>query len=279
MRRSYRMCVMACAGITAIPCATALGQFQSSGTTSSATATGNLVTIIGNRTGSDGGPGIGSYPLISRDASVEDGVGTNTFQSRGSLNLSFEPMQVAITAAARSSLSGTEEVVSGDAAGAGEFEISFQLFESMTWTVPFASMSTIGTGSTFLTLRLGASTIFSYSSTVGNLTGTLQPGQYTLSGRASASTAWMGSGSFSNADLSAQFRLEPVVVPPCTGDFNNDGAVDDADFVTFVSGYNLLLCSDPGMNPGCPADLNEDGQVDDGDFPIFVAAYNALTCP
>lgn len=278
MQKSRGICFLV-AGLAIAPCATALGQFQSSSTTSSATAMGNLVTIIGNRSGNDGGPGLGSYPLISRDASVEDGVGTNSFQARGSVNLSFEPMQVAITAGARSSLGGTEEVVSGDAAGAGEFEISFQLFESMTWTVPFASMSTIGTGSTFLTLKQGASTIFTYSSTIGNVNGTLEPGQYTLSGRASASTTWTGSGSFSNADLSGQFRLEPVVVAPCTGDFNNDSAVDDADFLVFVNGYTLLLCSDPGMNPGCPADLNTDGQVDDGDFPIFVVAYNALTCP
>jgi hypothetical protein len=28
----------------------------------------------------------------------------------------------------------------------------------------------------------------------------------------------------------------------CPSDFNNDGFVDDADFVTFATGYNTLLC-------------------------------------
>ncbi len=65
----------------------------------------------------------------------------------------------------------------------------------------------------------------------------------------------------------------------CVGDLNNDGLVDDSDFVPFASAYNLLDCADPLMPPGCPADLNGDGFVDDSDFVIFVAAYNELLCP
>jgi len=65
----------------------------------------------------------------------------------------------------------------------------------------------------------------------------------------------------------------------CLGDLNNDGFVDDADFVLFASAYNLLDCADPSMAPGCPADLNRDGFVDDSDFVIFVGAYNELVCP
>jgi len=65
----------------------------------------------------------------------------------------------------------------------------------------------------------------------------------------------------------------------CVGDLNNDGFVDDADFVIFVNAYNILDCLDPSMPPGCPADLNQDGFVDDADFVIFVAAYNELVCP
>ena len=65
----------------------------------------------------------------------------------------------------------------------------------------------------------------------------------------------------------------------CKGDLNNDGFVDDADFVLFASAYNILDCTDPSMPAGCPADLNGDGFVDDSDFVIFVGAYNELICP
>lgn len=65
----------------------------------------------------------------------------------------------------------------------------------------------------------------------------------------------------------------------CSGDLNNDGQVNDTDFVLFVAAYNLLLCSDPAMPAGCPADLNRDTTVDDADFSIFVNAYDNLVCP
>ncbi|MBY0112514.1 MAG: hypothetical protein K2Y21_06810 [Phycisphaerales bacterium] len=65
----------------------------------------------------------------------------------------------------------------------------------------------------------------------------------------------------------------------CPGDINNDGFVDDSDFVIFAAAYNILDCADPQMPSGCPADLNADLVVDDGDFVIFAAAYNELLCP
>lgn len=68
-------------------------------------------------------------------------------------------------------------------------------------------------------------------------------------------------------------------VAACPGDINNDGLVDDADFILFVSAYNILDCADPSMPAGCPADFNKDGLVDDSDFTIFVVGYNALLCP
>lgn len=67
--------------------------------------------------------------------------------------------------------------------------------------------------------------------------------------------------------------------PTCPGDLNNDGFVDDSDFVIFASAYNILDCADPTMPAGCPADLNGDTFVDDADFVIFAAAYNELICP
>ncbi len=74
--------------------------------------------------------------------------------------------------------------------------------------------------------------------------------------------------------------LSPVpATVDCAGDFNNDGVVDDSDFVLFLPAYNILDCADPAMPAGCPADLNRDGLVDDADFVIFVARYNELICP
>lgn len=65
---------------------------------------------------------------------------------------------------------------------------------------------------------------------------------------------------------------------PCPGDFNNDGFVDDADFVIFAASYNILDCADPSMPPNCPGDMNGDGFVDDADFVDFAFAYNNLVC-
>lgn len=67
--------------------------------------------------------------------------------------------------------------------------------------------------------------------------------------------------------------------PNCTGDLNEDGVVEDSDFVLFAASYNLLDCSDVAIPAGCPADFNGDGFVDDADFVMFVGAYNELVCP
>ncbi|MBX3380018.1 MAG: hypothetical protein KF805_07970 [Phycisphaeraceae bacterium] len=72
---------------------------------------------------------------------------------------------------------------------------------------------------------------------------------------------------------------QPIVGTPCAGDLNNDGFVEDSDFVIFLAAYNILDCADPSMPAGCPADFNNDNFVDDADFVIFVAAYNNLLCP
>lgn len=67
------------------------------------------------------------------------------------------------------------------------------------------------------------------------------------------------------------FRLAGDVDSMCPADLNDDGVVDDADFVRFAESYNLLL--DP------VGDLNQDGVADDADFVVFAAAYNDLVCP
>lgn len=65
----------------------------------------------------------------------------------------------------------------------------------------------------------------------------------------------------------------------CTGDLDNDGLIDDADFELFAANYDILLCSDASMPPACPADFNADGVVDDLDFGRFAVAYSAMVCP
>ncbi|MBL8876541.1 MAG: hypothetical protein JNM86_12165 [Phycisphaerae bacterium] len=67
--------------------------------------------------------------------------------------------------------------------------------------------------------------------------------------------------------------------PECAGDLNQDGLVDDTDFVLFLAQYNVLDCEDEAMPNFCSGDLDFDGFVDDADFVKFLASYNNLLCP
>lgn len=100
----------------------------------------------------------------------------------------------------------------------------------------------------------------------------------TQSGLATSDPYWMVfSQNASEDDLhaAASWVRANVWKPACAADLNNDGLVDDADFVYFVAAYDYLLC-DP---PGCPTDFNGDWVTDDADFLIFAAAYDQLVCP
>lgn len=57
----------------------------------------------------------------------------------------------------------------------------------------------------------------------------------------------------------------------CPGDLNDDGLVDDTDFVIFAVAYDAL-------NAG-GGDLNFDTLTDDLDFVLFAEAYDMLVCP
>jgi hypothetical protein len=57
----------------------------------------------------------------------------------------------------------------------------------------------------------------------------------------------------------------------CAGDFNDDGFIDDTDFVLFAIAYDQL-------NSG-GGDLDFDTLTDDADFVLFATAYDALVCP
>jgi len=65
----------------------------------------------------------------------------------------------------------------------------------------------------------------------------------------------------------------------CPWDLNNDGLVNDDDFVLFLVSYNTLDCTDGSMPLGCPSDFNFDRLVDDLDFQAFLLPYNELVCP
>jgi subtilisin family serine protease len=61
----------------------------------------------------------------------------------------------------------------------------------------------------------------------------------------------------------------------CPGDLNNDGVVDDTDFVQFADFYNALIAPAPYT----AGDFNGDASTEDSDFVIFANSYNALLCP
>ena len=61
----------------------------------------------------------------------------------------------------------------------------------------------------------------------------------------------------------------------CPGDLNDDGVVDDTDFVQFADFYNALLAPAPYT----AGDFNGDSSTEDSDFVIFADSYNALLCP
>lgn len=113
--------------------------------------------------------------------------------------------------------------------------------------------------------------------------GTLEPGrhysaQLYFSSRIENLTPEFG-GSAKILGFDRVTRAPLTTRASCPGDLNNDGYVDDSDFVIFAFAYNILDCGDPSMPVGCPADLNGDGFVDDADFVVFVGAYNELICP
>ena len=72
------------------------------------------------------------------------------------------------------------------------------------------------------------------------------------------------------------FRVDihRVASNPCPADLNDDGFVDDVDFVLFAQAYDAFACSGD-----CPADFNADSFVDDVDFVLFAQAYDTFACP
>lgn len=84
-----------------------------------------------------------------------------------------------------------------------------------------------------------------------------------------------GGYSFNTGNQCSGFSIGTLFVDAyCPGDLNEDGLVDDADFVEFLPSYNALVV--PDASKLC--DWNGDGLVDDADFVMFLPYYNALVC-
>jgi len=86
------------------------------------------------------------------------------------------------------------------------------------------------------------------------------------------------SASLECSQLAPSVASAPIKVVSCTGDFNGDGLVDDADFAIFSAAFDVRDCDSPDMEDGCPCDLATDASVDELDFEIFAAAYSEYYC-
>ncbi|MBX3387929.1 MAG: hypothetical protein KF691_00590 [Phycisphaeraceae bacterium] len=166
--------------------------------------------------------------------------------------------------------------------GTSRFQVIFQPDAGGNLHLSGQLAGTSGKSTLLAELKQGANLIYA-KSTAGiiEFEGPVGMGvQYTLTVSCAANTLLMWTGSPAGSAASASFSFTADFSEhTCVGDLNNDGFVDDLDFIIFVPAYNILDCADPNMPAGCPADLNRDGVVDDADFTIFVPAYNDLICP
>lgn len=138
----------------------------------------------------------------------------------------------------------------------------------------------------------GSPVPFTYSYNVPTLTATLQfdsklsPATYSVQvvgAPTSVATSVALDGDIADASLpsslpsgngaaggTATYNFD-VVAGSCPADLNNDGYVDDLDFVLFSDAYSTLLTM--------AADINGDAQTDDLDFVLFSTAYDNFVCP
>jgi hypothetical protein len=63
-----------------------------------------------------------------------------------------------------------------------------------------------------------------------------------------------------------------IPLPPCDGDFDNDGDVDGTDLAIFSKQFGMTACK------ACSADFDGDGDVDGTDLRIFAADFGRTNC-
>lgn len=66
------------------------------------------------------------------------------------------------------------------------------------------------------------------------------------------------------------------LLPPCEGDFDSDGDVDDADLSTFSADFGRVDCD---TGPVCEGDFDGDDDVDGTDLSTFADDFGRLDCP
>ena len=81
-----------------------------------------------------------------------------------------------------------------------------------------------------------------------------------------------------NWDIFNNYRTQSPgpLLPPCEGDFDNDGDVDGSDLAVFAADFGRTDCSttDP-----CEGDFDNDGDVDGSDLAVFAANFGRTDCP
>ncbi|MBS0192212.1 MAG: M1 family aminopeptidase [Phycisphaerales bacterium] len=158
-------------------------------------------------------------------------------------------------------------------------------------TVTFSSTMNVSAGNFQVFRSGGGSPVpFTFGWNPTTLTATLQfasklsPADYTIQVSGATSTASVAlDGELANPNLSSSLPSGngvaggtatynfSVVAGPCPADLNNDGIVDDVDFVLFAEAYNTFLTM--------AGDISGDALTDDTDFVLFADAYNNYFCP
>jgi hypothetical protein len=73
----------------------------------------------------------------------------------------------------------------------------------------------------------------------------------------------------------AQMKF-PLLIPPCQGDFDDDGDVDGSDLAVFAADFGRTDCD---SGPECEGDFDHDNDVDGSDLAVFAADFGRTDCP
>ena len=68
----------------------------------------------------------------------------------------------------------------------------------------------------------------------------------------------------------------PLLIPPCQGDFDDDGDVDGSDLAVFAADFGRTDCD---SGPECEGDFDHDNDVDGSDLAVFAADFGRTDCP
>jgi len=68
----------------------------------------------------------------------------------------------------------------------------------------------------------------------------------------------------------------PLLLPPCQGDFDEDGDVDGSDLALFAADFGRTDCD---TEDECEGDFDKDCYVDESDLAAFAAEFGHTACP